>query len=187
MDEPAHNGSEISQYLLEEDNTASKGKGFHTVYGGTEKCMLFKILLRLENLSGIVYELIMPRDVAFSARLLNFYLNQPFLLRHPDFPLFRTATSITIVWKSSINSRKVLPVNSYVVQQRMSSSQSSAWLDCRTVDSNTFQVVVEKLPVNTAYEFMVFASNSSGMSEGALIATKTDVRCPWSSSVPSCH
>jgi hypothetical protein len=58
------------------------------------------------------------------------------------------------------------------------------WHDCRSVDSNTFQVVIEKLPVNTPFEFMLFASNSSGMSDGAIIAARTTCDVPGRPSAP---
>jgi hypothetical protein len=182
-DEPAHNGSEISQYLLEEDNTASKGKGFHTVYGGTEK--MYVVQNPLETGKPLRYRVRADNaeGCGVFSKIIEFLPQSAVPPAPSGLSAVPTATSITIIWKSS-RIPKGPPVNSYVVQQRMSSSQSSEWLDCRTVDSNTFQVVVEKLPVNTAYEFMVFASNSSGLSEGALIATKTTCDVPGRPSAP---
>lgn len=183
-DEPAHNGSEISQYLLEEDNTATKGKGFHTVYGGTEKQYVvqhpaetgkpLRYRVRADNAEGC----------GVFSKIIEFLPQSSVPPAPTGLTAVPTATSISLSWKSS-RIPKGPPVNNYVVQQRMTSSQTSEWDTCRSVDSNTFQVVIEKLPLNTAFEFMVFASNSSGMSEGAIIATKTTCDVPGRPSPPT--
>jgi hypothetical protein len=182
-DEPAHNGSEISQYLLEEDNTASKGKGFHTVYGGIEKVYVvhnppetgkpLRYRVRADNAEGC----------GIFSKIIEFLPQSAVPPAPTGLSAVPTATSIALTWKSS-RIPKGPPVNNYVVQQRLSSSPSSELLDCRTVDSNTFQVVFEKLTVNTAFEFKVFASNASGMSEGTLIATRTTCDVPGRPSAP---
>jgi hypothetical protein len=175
-DEPANNGSEISQYLLEEDNTASKGKGFHTVYGGIEKQYVMqnppetgkpvRYRVRADNAEGC----------GVFSKIIEFLPQSAVPPAPSGLSAVTTATSITLIWKSS-RIPKGPPVNNYVIRQR-SSSLSSDWEDIRSVDSNTFQVVIEKLPVNTPFEFRVFASNSSGMSEGAMLATRTTCDVP---------
>ena len=182
-DEPAHNGSEISQYLLEEDNTASKGKGFHTVYGGTEKQYVVQNPLETGKLLRYRVRADNAEGCGVFSKIIEFLPQAAVPPAPTGLSAVPTATSITLIWKSS-RIPKGPPVNSYVVQQRIISSHSAEWLDCRSVDSNTFQVVIEKLPVNTPFEFMVFASNSSGLSEGALIATRTTCDVPGRPSAP---
>jgi hypothetical protein len=182
-DEPANNGSEISQYLLEEDNTASKGKGFHIVYGGTDKQYVVQNPLETGKLLRYRVRADNAEGCGVFSKIIEFLPQAAVPPSPTGLSAVPTATSITLIWKSS-RIPKGPPVNNYIVQQRVYSSHSTEWLDCRSVDSNTFQVVIEKLPVNTAFEFMVFASNSSGMSEGAMIATRTTCDVPGRPNAP---
>jgi hypothetical protein len=182
-DEPANNGSEISQYLLEEDNTASKGKGFHTVYGGTEKQYVVQNPLETGKLLRYRVRADNAEGCGVFSKIIEFLPQAAVPPAPTGLSAVPTATSITLIWKSS-RIPKGPPVSNYVVHQRINSSHSAEWFECRCVDSNTFQVVIEKLSVNTPFEFMVFASNSSGLSEGALIATRTTCDVPGRPSAP---